>query len=69
MMLGEHERDKTKEGGRNNRMVDNCKRGYLPEIEKMELFLVKCKEAFDHPEKFFGGQFDWVMSKSGCSEK
>ena len=50
-------------------MIDNCKRGYLPELEKMELFLVKCKDAFDNPNKFFGGQFDWVMSKSGCSEK
>ena len=69
MMLEEHERDKTKEGGRNNRMLDNCKRGFLPEPEKMELFLVKCKDAFDHPEKFLGGQFDWVMSESGCSSK
>jgi len=69
MMLGEHERDKTKEGGRNNRMLDNCKRGFLPELEKMELFLAKCKDAFDNPNKFFGGQFDWVMSESGCSSK
>lgn len=69
MMLGEHEPDKTKEGGRNNRMLDNCKRGYLPELEKMELFLTKCKYAFDHPEKFLGGMFDWVMSESGCSLK
>ncbi len=69
MMLGDHECDKTKEGGRNNRMIDNCKRGYLPEIAKMELFLTKCKDAFDHPEKFFGGMFDWVMFESGCSSK
>lgn len=69
MMLGEHEPNKTKEGGRNNRMLDNCKRGYLPELEKMELFLTKCRYAFDHPEKFLGGMFDWVMSESGCSLK
>ena len=69
MMLGEHERDKTKEGGRNNRMIDNCKRGYLPELGKMELFLTKCKDAFDHSEKFLGGMFDWCMSESGCSSK
>ena len=68
MMLGEHEPDKTNEGGRNNRLLDNCKRNRLPEQEKTELFLLKCKEAFDHPEKFFGGQFDWCMSKSGCSK-
>lgn len=67
MMLGEHEPDKTKQGGRNNRLIDNCKRGHLPPLAKMELFLLKCKEAFDHPEKFFGGMFDWVMSESGCS--
>ena len=67
MMLGQHELDKTNEGGRNNRLLDNCKRNRLPEQEKMELFLLKCKEAFDHPEKFFGGQFDWCMYKSGCS--
>lgn len=69
MMLGEHEPDKTKEGGRNNRMIDNCNRNRLPELKKMELFLAKCKEAFDHPEKFFGGMFDWCMSESGCSSK
>jgi hypothetical protein len=62
MMLNEHEPDKTKEGGRNNRMIDNCNRGFLPELVRMELFLRKCKFAFDNPEKFFGGMFDWAMS-------
>ena len=42
---------------------------HLPELPKMELFLSKCKEAFDNPEKFFGGMFDWVMLESGCSLK
>jgi hypothetical protein len=72
MMFGEHEPDVLNENGvliRNNRMIDNCKRGYLPELEKMELFLTKCKIAFDNPEKFFGGMFDWAMVESGCSLK
>jgi hypothetical protein len=67
MMIGEHEPDLKNEEGvliRNNRLLDNCKRGHLPELEKMEAFLMKCKEAFDHPEKFLGGQYDWCMHKS-----
>lgn len=68
MMLEEHEPDKTKEGGRNNRLIDNCNRNHLPNIETTELFLIKCKYAFDNPEKFLGGMFDWVMSESGCSQ-
>jgi hypothetical protein len=69
MMLGEHEADKTKEGGRNNRLLDNCKRGYLPNIDAMEAFLTKCKFAFDNPDKFLGGMLDWVMFTSGLSSK
>ena len=45
MMLGEHEPDKTKEGGRNNRLIDNCERGNLPPLNKIEPFLQKCKVA------------------------
>lgn len=72
MMLREHEPDKLNDKDvliKYNKLIDNCKRGFLPELEKMELFLFKCKEAFDNPEKFFGGMFDWVMSESGCSLK
>lgn len=72
MMVGEHEPDVINDKNillRNNRMLDNCKREHLPPLEKTELFLSKCKEAFDNPEKFFGGMFDWVMSESGCSLK
>lgn len=68
MMLGFHEPHIGKEDGY-NRMQYNCNKGYLPEIEKMEIFLSKCKYAFDNPEKFFGGMFDWCMSESGCSVK
>jgi hypothetical protein len=68
MMTGEHEPDKTKEGGRNNRLLDNCKRQHLPELHKTELFLSNCKTAFDYPERFLGGMFDWVMTESGLSK-
>lgn len=69
MMLGEHDPEITKEGGRNNRLLYNCQRGFLPELKKMELFLLNCKYAFDNPEKFLGGMFDWVMVKSELSKK
>lgn len=69
MMLGEHEPDKTKEGGRNNRMIDNCNRGFLPPLHKMEIFLYKCKFAFENQDKFLGGMYDWTMLESGLSSK
>jgi hypothetical protein len=72
MMIGEHEPDVLNDKDillRNNRMLDNCKREHLPSLDKMELFLSKCKEAFDNSEKFFGGMFDWIMVESGCSLK
>lgn len=65
MMLGEHKQDKDF----NNRLIMNCESGHLPPLEKTELFLSKCKEAFDNSDKFFGGMFDWIMSESGCSLK
>jgi hypothetical protein len=69
MMVGEHESDKTAEGGRNNRLLDNCRRGFLPQLDNMEMFLVKCKIAFDNPQRFFGGMYDWVMRESEISKK
>ena len=69
MMLGEHEPDKTNVGGRNNRLLDNCNRGRLPKLEKMEMFLIKCKIAFDNPNKFFGGIYDWVLKESEINKK
>lgn len=68
MMLGHHEGDKTKEGGRNNRLLDNCERKRLPSLDKTEMFLIKCKIAFDNPERFFGGMFDWAMDEAGISK-
>ena len=47
-----------------NRLQYNCRKEHLPSIDKMELFLQKCKEAFDNPEKFLGGMFDWVCNES-----
>ena len=72
MMLGEHEPNLLSDNNvllRNNRMIDNCKREHLPSIEKMELFLSKCKFAFDNTNKFLGGMFDWVMFESGLSTR
>jgi hypothetical protein len=61
MMLGEHEPIN------NNRLVNNCKNEHLPPIEKMELFLSNCKEAFDNQDKFFGSTFDWIIYKSNLN--
>jgi hypothetical protein len=71
MMLGEH-LPEVKENGfilNPNQLIWNCEKGHLPELQKMELLLTKCKEAFDNPGSFFGGMFDWVMLESGCSVK
>ncbi len=63
MMVGEHD---SIDG---NRLINNCDWGNLPKLEQTELFLRKCKEAFDNSEKFFGGVFDWVMYESKLSNK
>ncbi len=72
MMLSEHEPDTFNENNvliRNNRLLDNCKRNHLPELQKMELFLNKCKFAFNNPHAFLGGMYDWTLSESGLSVK
>jgi hypothetical protein len=70
MMIGEHFKEESKGAiiMKSNQLLWNIKKGHLPEKEKMEAFLIKCKEAFDNPEKFFGGMFDWVMNESGCGK-
>lgn len=71
MMVGEHEPDLRNDDGvllRNNRLLDNCKRGHLPELEKMEAFLAKCSYAFSNVGKFLGGQYDWCMHESGLQK-
>ena len=64
MMTGEHQPD----NDFRNRLLVNVERNHLPSIDKTELFLLKCKDAFDNPHKFLGGMFDWVMSESGLSK-
>lgn len=49
-----------------NRLKDNCGK-HLPELKKMELWLSKCKEAWDNHHKFLGGMYDWTIRKSGLS--
>ncbi len=51
-----------------NRLITNCNNNHLPSLEKIEKFLIKSKKAFDHPEKFFGGMFDWIMNESGIDK-
>lgn len=48
-----------------NMLQFNCEHCHLPEMPKMEAWLKHCKEAFDNPEKFIGGMYDWTLRKSG----
>lgn len=47
------------------RLIHNCNKNNLPELSKMEIFLNKCKEAFDNSDQFLGGKYDWIMKESG----
>ena len=64
MMTGSHQ----PENDFKNRLLVNIERKHLPCLKQTELFLSKCKDAFDNPHKFLGGMFDWVMSESGLSK-
>lgn len=69
MMSGEH-LPIEKEGRfikADNMLEYNCQGCHLPELSKMELWLQACKEAFDNPEKFLGGMYDWTLRKSGLA--
>lgn len=71
MMTSEHEPDEVNEKNvliRNNRFLDNCERGHLPPLEKMELFLTQCKSVFDNSDRFLGGLYDYVIEHSGLSK-
>ena len=71
MMLGEHEPDvldNNNEVKYRNRLLVNCERNHLPPLKQTELFLLKCKEAFDNSHRFLGGMFDWVMIESGIQK-
>jgi len=47
-----------------NMLEYNCKRNHLPELPKIEKWLEACKEAFDSPEKFLGGMYDWTLRQA-----
>ena len=67
MMLEHHEPDQYKNGHlqRNNRLLDNVTKNHLPVLEKTERFLANCRYVFDNPHAFLGGQYDWIIEKSG----
>lgn len=69
MMTGQHLNDTEMTGkGRlkaNNMLLLNCGK-HLPELEKMEKWLKACKEAFDNPQSFIGGMYDWTIRQAGC---
>jgi hypothetical protein len=66
MMTNTHIEEVIKNGivHKTNRLIDNCGK-HLPELPKMESFLKNSFITFSEPEKFLGGQIDWVMDKSG----
>lgn len=70
MMKGEHL--PTEKTGRfikaDNMLEYNCQYGHLPELPKMELWLNNCKEAFDNPDKFIGGMYDWTLKQAYIQE-
>ncbi len=72
MMKGKH-MPKRKEGDghikAHNMLKYNCEYKHLPSLEQMELWLKACKEAFDNPEKFIGGMYDWTLMQAGLQSK
>jgi hypothetical protein len=71
MMSGEHLPIEYFNGAENKRYIKsdnmlkyNSDYKHLPELSKMELWLSACKEAFDNPEKFLGGMYDWTLRKA-----
>lgn len=37
---------------------------HLPAMDFMENWLKKCRYAFDNPEQFMGGMFDWTIDSN-----
>ncbi len=54
---------------KDNMLEANCKSKHLPELPTMELWLTACKEAFDNPEKFLGGMYDWTLRKANLQTR
>ena len=47
-----------------NKLIENCERQNMPNILFMELWLRRCRYAFDNPQKFFGGFYDYTIRKA-----
>lgn len=69
MMTNEHLPERKVNGiiRASNMLFYNCEYKHLPELSKMELFLKACKTAFDDPDKFLGGMYDWTLRESGIA--
>ncbi len=62
MMTGEHIKEERKNGLiYNGNMLYHNAGKHLPTMEGLEKWLTKCKFAFDNPDSFIGGMFDWTM--------
>lgn len=61
MMTDEHFADNTNKK-RDNMLNYNIGR-HLPNREYMENWLKKCRHAFDNPNQFIGGMFDWTIDE------
>lgn len=46
-----------------NRLVDNAGE-HLPKLEWIEAWLKNCRIAFDNPDKFLGGKYDYCIDKT-----
>lgn len=64
MMYGEHMDFDCNAAKTGNRLLYNCEKKYLPSLSITELFLQKCFYAFENPECFLGGVYDWVITES-----
>ena len=63
MMQGKHKdeiRDNNGHIWNGNMLLHNAGK-HLPALEWIEKWLTKCKHAFDHPNQFIGGMFDWTI--------
>lgn len=58
MMTGHYEEESA--------MMLNIKDNQLPGIYRMELFLQKCLEVFEHPERADGAFIDWIRKETFC---
>lgn len=70
MMTSEHKSIKTtrSDNMEYNMLLHNIGK-HLPEKEQMEKWLLACKEAFDNPDTFLGGMYDWTLRKANLNIK